>query len=437
MRRRVGKREIRRCAGAISAALPHAELELIADPRSERGRVWSLRTLLSAVLMGLMTAQKGLRQVEMFSGELTPWMRDLVGLRRDREVVPDTTMRDILVALGPWRVRPALVRTVRAAYRRKACQPSDLPFGAVAQDGKVTSIDAGATGHYAQGQDGYSLMRTITSCLISSSARPCIDMIPVPATTNEMGHFQAALRALLHAYRGIDLFRLVSYDSGACSRENAQFVVEQTLSAGRRLEYLFVLKENQPTLAAEARRQLCRLRPEQCTAMTERVEGDVVTVRHLYATEEMAGFDGWTHLQTTLRMHVETRRTQGNELITSEDRYFISSLPAAELAPHQWLNLIVAHWGVETVHQALDVAFLEDDRPWITADEKGMLAVALLRRLAYTILALFRGVSLRSEDSRRMRWGDLMRLFYVAALQATEDVMAGVRPRSPLGVNST
>ena len=43
-------------------------------------------------------------------------------------------------------------------------------------------------------------------------------------------------------------------------------------------------------------------------------------------------------------------------------------------------------------------------RPWIEADANGMLAVLLLRRIAYTMLALFRSVSLRSDENRAIRW---------------------------------
>lgn len=130
-------------------------------------------------------------------------------------------MRDVLVRLGWRRVRPALVNLIRAAHRRKALTADGLPFGVLAMDGKVTPLKASAAGTYAQAQETCSLVRTITGCLVSNAARVCIDMYPIPATTNEMGVFQKALQAILRTYKGIELFRLVSYDSGACSRENA------------------------------------------------------------------------------------------------------------------------------------------------------------------------------------------------------------------------
>jgi hypothetical protein len=71
--------------------------------------------------------------------------------------------------------------------------------------------------------------------------------------------------------------------------------------------------------------------------------------------------------------------------------------------------LVRSHWGVENQnHHTLDTAFAEDDRPWIDTDANGMLAVLLLRRIAYTLLALFRSVTLRSDENRATRWKDLL-----------------------------
>ncbi|MGE5787617.1 MAG: PIN domain-containing protein, partial [Myxococcales bacterium] len=73
-----------------------------------------------------------------------------------------------------------------------------------------------------------------------------------PAWTNEMGTFARALDALLEAYGNLDLFRLVTYDAGACSKANA----EHTRSRG--LHYLLGLKGSQRstvTMAAESQQE--------------------------------------------------------------------------------------------------------------------------------------------------------------------------------------
>jgi hypothetical protein len=99
----------------------------------------------------------------------------------------------------------------------------------VSLDGKGTAVPS-ADDFYAQRQtssDSAALtgvVRTVTATLTSHPARPCIDVATIPARTNEMGAFESALRGLVEAYDGIDLFRLVSYDAGACSLDNAGLV---------------------------------------------------------------------------------------------------------------------------------------------------------------------------------------------------------------------
>ena len=59
-----------------------------------------------------------------------------------------------------------------------------------------------------------------------------------------------ALDGLLEAYGSLDLFRLVTYDAGACSLDNA------TYAHRRGVHYLFGLKGSQPSPLAEAVRCL-------------------------------------------------------------------------------------------------------------------------------------------------------------------------------------
>ncbi|MBN2193648.1 MAG: hypothetical protein JW751_12595, partial [Polyangiaceae bacterium] len=64
--------------------------------------------------------------------------------------------------------------------------------------------------------------------------------------------------------------------------------------------------------------------------------------------------------------------------------------------------------GVETAHQILDVALAEDDRPWIEANPRGTLAVAILIRLVYPLLTPFRDVTQRSDERWDVPWKTLL-----------------------------
>jgi hypothetical protein len=139
--------------------------------------------------------------------------------------------------------------------------------------------------------------------------------------------------------------------------------------------------------------------------------------------------EGWDHLRSVFRVETETVDASGNRL-RIENRYVISSLAADRLTPEQWMLLTRRHWGVETTHQTLDVAFEEDDHPWIEQNPRGMLVVAILRRIAYTLLALFRGVTQRSDERRAMPWKHLLRAIHMALLLTTDVQLTGLRPRA-------
>jgi hypothetical protein len=415
----------RRLAGVLAARLPEARLDDLADPRAPSGRRWKLGVLLRAVVVAICAGAKSLAELEKMTAEMSPALRRKLGIARR---IPDTTERDLLCAMAPDELRRALHAQIRAAHRRKALEPEGLRFGVLAMDGKGTAL-TGCDDVYAQrqsqdeGQRFVAVLRTMTCSLVSAAARPCIDAIPIPASTNEMGYFATALREVMRAYGPLGLFRVVSYDAGACSLQNANLVREF------KLHYLFSLNDAQPTLFAEAKRLLGNRTASEADAVSEDIVGGNIVTRRAYLSEEMAGFGDWCHLRTVLRIESETR-TRDGKLICREDRYRISSLPRVSLSDAKWLLIVRRHWAVENnCHHTFDTAFREDDRPWIQDDPQGALAVLLLRRIAYNLLALFRSVTQRSEERRRMPWADLLRGFAQAMVAVTDAHLEALRPR--------
>jgi hypothetical protein len=408
----------------LKKRLAEARLDEVPDPRDRRGRRWPLGTLLRSAVVGLVSGAESLGDVERTTAELTPAVRHRLGIRRR---VPDTTLRDVLCRLRPHELRRSLHSVVRAAHGRKALSAADgLPFGMVSLDGKGTAVPS-ADDFYAQRQTSSEtsaltgVVRTVTATLTSSAARPCIDVTPIPASTNEMGAFEAALRGLVAAYDGIDLFRLVSYDAGACSLDNAGLVRQLGL------HYLFGLKSSQPTLWREANLVLGSLGPEQAAATTEDIERGCRVVRRIYLTPVIDGFTDWTHLRTILRIESVTLDCH-DTVLSHDNRYFLSSMPLSRLSAAQWLLAARRHWGVETTHQILDVSFHEDDCPWIESNPRATAVVIVLRRIAYTLLALWRFVTLRADEQRTRPWRAILHEVSVALLTATETQLAPLPP---------
>lgn len=421
-------RRLRRMAGLLHARLPELDLDRVVDPRAREGR-WSLAQILRATLVGLMAGCKGLWEAEQLTAGLSVSARRQLGLVRR---LADTTARDALCQVSLVEVRAALHRLVKSAWRRKALEPDVLPMSVLALDGKVTALPClnqpfVQTQHPEVGSP-YGLVRTMTAALVSAPGRPCVDAIPIPADTNEVGYFQAALKSLVETYGS--LFDLVSYDAGGFSRANADAVV----SAGK--DYLFALKDEH--------RAMCRLADEllaveNVIARTEDVLDHETTVvrslRLLRADPSWSYGDGktpeesvWPHAKAFLS--VEYVKIQHGAIVERDERMFVSSYDPKRLTPAQWLLLVRAHWGVENQnHHTLDTAFAEDDRPWIEADANGMLVVLLLRRIAYTLLALFRAVTLRSDEGRTTRWKDLLAWVRDAVVAAAPEHTTNLRVR--------
>lgn len=421
------ERTVRRVAGLLRARLPELDLEAVPDPRAREGR-WSLAQILRATLIGLMAGCRSLWEAELLTEALSPASRRLVGLPRR---LADTTARDALCRVSLDGLRAVLHRAVRAAWRRKALAPVGLPVSVAALDGKATSLPTlnhpFVQNHVTDQLVPFGIARTVTCSLVSADGRPCIDAIPIPAATNEMGHFQAAFASLLETYRS--LFDVVTYDAGALSEANASAVVE----AGK--DYVFRLRGEQRYMFKLAEELLD---PADAVARTVDVLDNETTVTRtltLLAIEPQWSYgEGrgpeetvWRHARTFLR--VEYVRLRAGRVVESETRMYVSSLAPDRLTPSQWLYLVRCHWGVENNnHHTLDTAFAEDDRPWIEADADGMLAVLLLRRIAYTLLALFRAAS-RTDEGRAIRWRALLAWVHDTLVAATAEQLAGLRVR--------
>ena len=405
----------RRIAQYLKKRLGELRLDEVHDPRDARGLRWKLPTVLVTLMVGMVAGARSLLGVERTTSEMSAAMLRLLGISRR---LPDTTARNVICALEPSEIRARIYTSVRVAHRRKALEPENLPFGIVAMDGKCTALPS-CDDHYAQRQttEGplVGVVRTTTAALISSRAKVCLDAAPIPAQTNEMGHFATALNELCAAYGSLNLFRLVTYDAGACSRANAAHV------RSKGLDYFFALKGTQPTLEAEATRLLAARLPITADARTEDVRSGNTVVRRVYITEEMNGYDDWDHLHTVVRVQSETRNTKG-DVIAADDRYFLSSLVRSKLNDAQWLHVARLHWGVENnVHNTLDTVFMEDEHPWIEADPKGALVVMLLRRLALNLLVLFRTVTQRSDERRSIAWADLVHAVWLALVRTVAE----------------
>ncbi len=430
-------RMTRRVAGMLGARLAEVGFEQVADPRKSQTRVkWSLEELLTAATLGMTAGCRSLAETETLTDEMSPAMRRRLSIRGR---IPDTTQRDTLVRVEPDELRSVLGRQVSQAHRRKALLPHGLPFGVVAMDGKVTAIPAWDEAYaqkqtHSAGKGAHGAVRMYTSALISSRAVVCLDAAPIPSATNEMGHFPKMLERLVASYKGKRLFRLVATDAGACSKANAEHIVDT-----HGLEYLLALKSPQLELWREATRLLATRSAKDADATSNDVVGREMVTRRVYLTEDMVGYHDWDHLRVVLRVESERKDIATGKLIEQKaedcNRYYLCSLERNQLRDEQWLDLVRRYWGVENqCHHTWDTAFREDERPWIVTEPQGTVVLMLLRRIAYNALALFRSVTQRSEERRATPWKTLLRWVYNTLIAARSHDLDGMRMPCAIGV---
>ncbi len=417
------QRLTRRLAGVISKRTRDLQLGRIVDHRKKRGRRHRrIQPLVVALLAAMACGRNGLSEVEDLTTDLSPAARRLLGIRQR---FSDTTLRHLLLRLDLEDLRDAMRRGIHRMVRAKALQPDGLPFGAASMDGKVTRTNLWEVNDlFAQLQhptDGsaYALVRTITTCLISSAARVCLDMHPIPPSTNENGVFATAFEAMVAQFG--HLFRVVLYDSGANAAANAALV----LSHGK--DYLFRVKAEQPTIHDECKRRLGRRRLSTAIECKPYIHGGKVVSRYLWFDRGMAGWHDYPGLKCAVRLlAVSVDKTTGET--TTDDRYYVTSMADTTLSGKQWGELIQRHWSVENnCHNVWDKMFREDKRPWVRVP-RAMLNVMVLRRMAYNMMAWFRNVTQRGERQRATPWRRLMTLFRDMVVGLTDAVLRTPRP---------
>ena len=399
-----------RLVAFLHKRLGQIDFNRVSDPRGKQGRRWPLAVLLKSVIVGMASGQKSLADLEDVTSSLSSFSRRVFGIQKR---IPDTTLRDLLVRLDQKGLRHLIYAQVKLAVRRKSLLPDGLPCGVIAIDGKwvATSMaDSKLTQtHRESGGGSHELLRTITSCLVSSKAKVCIDARPLSPTTNEVAGFKQTVRDLIKAY-GRNLFEVITYDAGGYSESNGSFINDLGLG------YVFGLKDHRKYTFRSAVYHLERLPAQEALAQSRDYVAGKLVIRQLWMTAEMRGIWEWPHLKHVLRVRSQIIDPKTGFLKSVEDRYFITNIHEGRFSKAQWLELIRRHWQVENnCHNIWDRIYREDDRVWIR-EPRGMLSVQLLRRFAYNLMALFRSVTQRSAEKRETPWKTLMREVYKALL---------------------
>lgn len=308
-------------------------LKSLEDPRSARGVRHRLDEMLAIVMFAVICGAEDCEGIADFGKAKETWLREFLTLRYG--IPCGETFRRVLAALNPETLEDCLMGWLKGwkAYRRG---------GQVAVDGK-------------------RLRRSFDR----ASGKAAIHMIGAWATESGLALGQLAVdgkdNEITAMPRLLELLDLkgatVTVDAMGCQRAIAAQIVEQ---GG---DYVLALKANQPALHEDAKLLLDEGiakgfdGPHDYHESVDKGHGRIET-RRVWATEDISWFsakDRWANLRTWVA--VECERQVGDR-VSTERRYFISSLPPDAQAIGQAVR---QHWQIENgLHWVLDTAFSED-----------------------------------------------------------------------------
>jgi predicted transposase YbfD/YdcC len=339
-------------------SLPEALAE-IPDFRQASGRRYELWAILLLICVALLCGYRSQAAIGEWGKNYGPrWLRRL-GIRRMRGPSQSTIQR-VLAGVAAATVEAAIGRWAQQFLPGVAASGAELE--GVAVDGKKVRGASRASGQSV-------------ALLSALSQRLGVVLQQAAIATSEQAEFEDLIAELV--LTGC----VVTTDALHTTAENAAQVLRQ---GG---DYLFVVKDNQPTLRAEIELvfQTTTLADTIAEVRQTDQHGTRIEERHLQATPVMAGCSDWPGLQQVLRLErrVTDKRTHETR---SEVVYGVTSLAPARATPAQLLALWRGHWAIENkLHWVRDVTYGEDASAIRSGSAPQVMAA--LRNLA---LSLFR-----------------------------------------------
>lgn len=401
-----------------------------------------LDTVMASLVTGVVTMASSLRAVEQRTEQVAREHVDgaLQGIKCR---IADNTFTTVIKRLSFGDVVKRLHALIKAEHRRGNLEPKLLPFGTAAIDGKnvatlrwhdlcrvfdldpqtasVKNVRKRLTKEFPNVQfcvpeEGkpYALARVHTVTLISSNAAPCIHQRPIRGDTNEIGSMPALIKQLHAEYGRTRLFGLITTDAGNTS----QGVAKQIVGLG--WNYFSQIKSEHGEIHREAVRALSRRRT--CTAdfsYTQRQKGDQITYHVWQYDLSDEGWLDWSHARQLVRVQRTVVDATGKE--TVGNRYYVSSLPPAQLSPSNAATISRGHWRCEEeTHWTSDAQLNEDLRrlSW-SRHPNGVFVAHAIRMIGLSILAVARKLSRLGYSKATPTWRQVAEHFMLVLCATT------------------
>lgn len=356
--------------------------EDVKDPRIDRTRRHKLEDILTIALVAILGGAEAWTEVEMFGRAKKDWFARFLELPNG--IPSHDTFGRLFARLDPRQLAGAFDRWVRHL--------------AAAANIKTIAIDGKTLRRSADAANGRAALHLLSAW--AHEARLVLAQLACDDKSNE-------ITAIGDLIARIDVAGcVVTVDA-----LNTQTAVAESILA-RRGDYVMALKDNQPTLRADAVLMLAEAEDAPRSARfsvddytTEddghgRIEVRRYTTLGLDKRTWRFTADRWPGLKAIGRV-VRQRTDKVSEQTTTETVYYLMS---KRMDIRRFADAVRGHWGIEnSVHWVLDVSFNED-RCRCRKDHSDE-NFALLRRLALNLLDQNRSRSKLSIKAQRLKIG--------------------------------
>ncbi len=368
------------CAGLL------AHLSRVPDPRGSRGLRHGLLFLLGTAAAAVLAGAKSFVEIAEWAGDASQHVLAALGARctDGRYRAPsESTLRRVLQTTDPVALDAAVSGWLNEQVDARDDVPDEHPRRAagrraVALDGKTVR---GARVHSDPHSRAPHLVAAFDHDHGVVRAQHAVDV-----KSNEI----TAVRPLLADLNLVD--QVVSADAMHTQRDLAQWLVDD-----KNAHYLFVIKDNQPTLLTQA---------IAATTGTDDAFTDATHVstnrghgRTEKRTVRVAPATGveFPHAAQILRIRRDRGDLDGVR-ISKEIVYAVTDLNANQASPTQLATYARGHWSIENkLHHVRDVTYREDASQ--IRSGTGPRIMATLRNLAISTLRL----AGRNENAKALR----------------------------------
>jgi predicted transposase YbfD/YdcC len=322
-------------------------LETVPDPRSRRGRWYSLTAVLLVCACAVLSGAKSIDELAEWGQRAETALLETVGIRTHllkwRRSPSTATIDRILTRLDGDALDAAIGAYLADRHRAAASDGADataLPSRrrrAIAVDGKAL-----------KGSARLELKRRHLLSAVAHGVVVTLAQVEVGSKTNETTHFQPLLAPL-------DLKGAVlTFDALHSVKANITWLVEE-----KQAHYIAVIKTNQPIAHAQVSALPWNtIGVQHTTSETGHGRVESRSIKTMAICDELGGI-AFPHAKLAIRIH--RRRKQTGKKETRRTDYAVTSLDAHQTSPAELAELCRGQWGIEnSSHYIRDVTFAED-----------------------------------------------------------------------------